>query len=524
MNLDSTKKISQGARRFFTGTLASRITGMIRDVSMASYFGADPHIAAFMVAFRFSHLLRRIFGEGCMQSAFIPHYEELRLENPRTAYQLFLNLNASILAILLLIIASATAVIGSAIGLGLFSPENQEVASLTLIMLPSLLFICLFGVNMALLQCNHHYFTPGFAPVCFNVIWISAIYFLRNSSPALAMKWLAFSIIIACFLQWLITVPETWRICRPHIKSFTVRIFSSDVIKLFVPVALGILGVAAEQINGAMDSIFARESTLAGPAYLWYSIRLQQLPLALFGIAFSGALLPPLARAMKNGKMQDAIKFLRFGLTSSLTFVVPVSFACLVLGPASINLLYGHGEFNSLDILNSTRCLWGYALGLAPMVIILVIAPAFYSQGRYGTTSIASVSSVVINLSLNTLFIYGLSWPTESVAYATSLSAWWNLCFLIYKVQKNVDPKLMSSIFPHFVKITMASFGALASAIWVDSSVLSKSPFQETIWKLSPQYSSEFSQQCTELLLPSLAFFLVYGVLIKTLRINGKTA
>jgi len=431
MKTDSTLDIFRSAKRFFSGTMLSRITGMLRDIAMASAFGIDASIAALMVAFRFAHLLRRLFGEGALQSAFIPQFEALRHDSPGRASKFYRDLTGTLSLGLFLIVIASMIVLGSLLKFGHFSPDNSEILLLTLIMMPSLLFICLFGLNAALLQCEKSYFMPSVAPVAFNLIWIGGVAYLWHSPPSSAMPYLAGFIALGCMFQWLLTVPQTWQ----HLSTKGFRIISSDVRRLSKPLFLGIIGVAASQINNALDVVFARYASEEGPAMLWYAIRIQQLPLALFGIALSGALLPPLSRAIKARNFEKSREFLQFAVKRGLAVMIPITLFLWVMGKPCISLIYGHGSFTSIASEKTTDCLMGYTFGLVPMTLVLILAPAFFVQGNYRTPTIATTLSMGCNIILNTIFIMGLGWGAASVAYATSISAWLQLGFLSYHLR-----------------------------------------------------------------------------------------
>src|SRR5262249_29789285 len=150
---DTTQSIFKSASRFFSGTMLSRISGMLRDMSMAFAFGTGESVAAFFVAFRFAHLLRRLLGEGAMQSAFVPKFEELRQKDPKHACQFFMNLYGLLTLVLLAVIVIGVGFLSGMHFLADFSEGNREIISLMMIMAPSLLFICLYGLNSSLMQC-----------------------------------------------------------------------------------------------------------------------------------------------------------------------------------------------------------------------------------------------------------------------------------------------------------------------------------------------------------------------------------
>lgn len=434
---DSTHSILSSAKRFFSGTILSRITGMLRDVSMAYAFGTHEAVAAFLVAFRLSHLLRRLFGEGALQSAFIPQFEEIRSHNSQSACQFFRDLHIWLTLGLMIFIFSSMAILGGVWLYGGLSPGNAEIVSLSMLLMPSLLFICLFGLNASLLQCEKSYFVPGVAPVAFNLIWVVGALLLHNVPATEAMPWLSVWVIAACVSQWLMTVPKTMQILRKNGVSFyqNITLFSRDLKAFYKPLFFGIVGVAATQVNNALDAIFARYANEEGPAMLWYALRIQQLPLALFGVAIAGALLPPLTRALKNQEREKYLSFLQFAIRKSCALMIPLTVSLILMGDTCVALLFGRGDFDAHSIMGTARCLMGYSLGLIPMALVLVVAPAFYAQKDTLTPAKISLISVLMNVGLNAFFVFSLGLGEVSIAIATSISSWVNLGLLVYLVK-----------------------------------------------------------------------------------------
>lgn len=440
MQQDTTHTILRSARHFFSGTVLSRISGMLRDVSMAAAFGAHESVAAFLVAYRLSHLLRRLFGEGAMQSAFVPQFEQLRQRNPQKAFGFFRDLMLLLAFGLSLLVTIVIIGCEFIIRLGLLDPENLQIVILMQRMMPGLLFICLYGLSASLLQCEKSYFIPGVAPVVFNVIWILGVLILWYLPVEEAMQWLSLWMVCACFGQWIITMPQVWKIFRQQKRDElllqSIGSYWKEIRSCIKPLLLGILGVAATQINSAVDAIFAWHAEEQGPAFLWYALRMQQLPLALFGVAVTGALLPPLARAAKAGNEEEFQKFLKFGLRRTVIIMLPITIGIFLFGRNAISLLYGRGDFDAVAIEGTLHCLWGYGLGLLPMVLVLLLASAFHARSEQRVPALASACSVVINILLNIGMIFGLGLGAMSIAIATSISAWFNLGFLAWNLRK----------------------------------------------------------------------------------------
>ncbi len=419
---DTMHTIAASARQFFSGTLLSRFSGFLRDVATAAAFGTSPEIAAFMLAFRLSQLMRRLFGEGALQTAFIPQFEKARAENPAKGMQFYMDLWVALTLLLSVLIG---------VGMGLlsflspsFSPENRQIADLTIAMLPSLLFICLYGLNTALLQCNKHYFISSLAPLFFNLTWMAAL------SLSSSVYTLAIMINAACCLQWLATMPQTMQMLSPFWSKIHWRWQPMKIASFYKPFAFSFIGVMAVQVNSAVDFFFARAADPSGPALLWYAIRLQQLPLALFGIAASSALLPPLARAAERQDFTKLHFFFWNAFKRCCAWALPCTLLLMLFGSDLVRIVYQRGDFSEAAVMATTWCLWGYALGLFPSAAILLVAPVFYAQKNYQLPMAASLVSIGSNIALNSLFIIGFGFGPASVALATSLSAGLNLIVL----------------------------------------------------------------------------------------------
>ncbi len=462
---DSTRLIRLSALKFFSGTLLSRVTGYGRDVALAYSFGTEPMLASFLVAFRFAHLARRLFGEGSLQNLFIPHFEELRAKNEEKEKRFFKDLTASIALLTALLALTAICV--------LFFFSAQPIALMTAMMLPSLPFICLFGLNTALLECEKRYFLPGIAPVAFNLTWIAATLFLGQNTSSFPAIGLSFAVVIACIAQWCVTLPDTLSLTRESTNR-RPRFFTPEVRSLWKPLLLANIGVAASQINNALDPLFALFANEEGPAWLWYAIRVQQLPLALFGISLTSALLPPLSRAIKRANHVECSHYFTYACRKIALLTLPISCALFSAAPLSIALLFGHGAFHEESIAHTSLCLIAYGVGLFPMAYVLVAAPALYAFGDFKTAARASIYAMALNCGLNALFILGFGWSAATVALATSIAAFANL-YLLNQALKGFLVQ-DESLLKDYGFILSASIAGLVAMLFSDYAVWGQIP------------------------------------------------
>jgi putative peptidoglycan lipid II flippase len=428
--------IKKSANHFLYGTLLSRLTGFFRDVALSYFFGSSALIANFMVAFRFSYLFRRLLGESSLSSSFIPHFEGLRKEDPKKATFFYRDLFYSLFLILVFVVVLLELLLG--IG-KLFIQEKQisEILTFSQIMLPGLIFICLYALSAALLQCHKNYFLPAVAPIAFNLIWILFIAFYHRSYLPHAIIGLSVGIVIAYFFQWLMVAPSSFKKHDLTLKEWAKpELFSPTLKQLIKPFFYTVMGVGALQINSALDTVFAKVACDEGPAYLWYSSRLYQLPLAFFGVSISGALLPPLSRALQENNLFQFKEFFQKSLIRTMGLMISITFAIFVLGGVGVNLLYGHGEFSEEATRQTLYCLWGYSWALFFASGTMILSTTFYAKKNFRYPSMIALNAVVLNVLLNILFVFFLHWGAISIAIATSISSFFNFCALAYRLQK----------------------------------------------------------------------------------------
>lgn len=455
MAMDTTRSIFLSARKFFAGTLLSRSSGLFREIAMAFCFGSTPAVAAFMVAYRLANLFRRLFGEGNLQSGFVPYFEALYGKSPKLAFEFYRDVSFSLA---FLLVGITLGVEGVLFFLGNRADEGwKEIAHLAMWMAPGLFFVCLYGLNAALLQCKKRYFLPAAAPAVFNLVWIVFAFSVSTMSQ------LAMGITAAFAFQWLLTSFQVRKEIFVHLswkEWMQPQIFSDSWKLLMKPLSLGIVGVGAMQVNSALDAIFARIADLSGPAYLWYAMRVQQLPLALFGIALSGALLPPLARAIQGGEIERYKELLKGALTQAATLMIPCTFALFALGKSGLQLLYQHGKFTEGNLNETLHCLWGYGVGLLPAVFVLLLAGGFYARKVYAIPVIASLCAVALNIALNLFFVFSLKWGAVSIAISTSLSSFLNALILYHYLRKEIGS---IQLFSQMAKLLVCS--AIATVV-----------------------------------------------------------
>ncbi len=415
--------------------MLSRVTGAIRDILMAASFGDHPSVALFIVAFRFSLLLRRFFGEGPLGSAFIPHYLTLMKTSRKVADDFFTDLLFKLMGITLLIILSTF------VGMHLFcyfypvSIKAGEITSLVTLLLPITVIVALYGLTIALHQSHHRFFCSQVSPVLTNLMWIVGIFWTRNQPINLALHHLTHFVVIGfslTFLLSLITMPRLSLMAFKRVKLSHLFIFTPTMKNVFRSFLLGIIGVGAMQINIFLDSLFALFSNDQGPIFLWYSQRFYQLAFACFSLAFTASIIPLITKFIKAEDFTKAREFFSKGACRVITGALGASLALIVMGYLCTDVFFGRGAFSHVGITSTAHCLSLYALGLVPAALIPLVASSFYAFNDFKTPMKCSLVSIGVHLICNSLFVFALGLGPASIALTTSISSSMNL-YLLYR-------------------------------------------------------------------------------------------
>lgn len=507
-------RLFRAARRFLSGTLLSKCFGLVREVALASTFGASAEIASFMVAFRLAHFFRRFIGESGLAVAFIPHFEALKAKSPAAAADFFVKLSLSLK--LLLLALSAAVAFGFYVGSSYMSGDWKEIFSLAAILSVSLFFIGLYALNQAFLQTSGRFFIGSAAPAAFNILFaLGALlaHVQTSLSPIVFLSWMA---VLGLAAQWMVTSPL---VSRAHAKlalelSPTVapaKLIGNESGKSIAKASfLGLFGLAAVQINNLIDGIFAKIADPSAPAYLWYAMRVYQLPLSLFAVSLASALLPMLSKHVKD---QEAfMSCLRAAAEKILLFMIPVTGAMVVLAPTGLALLYGRGHFSLQSLAQTTYCLLGYGLGLVSSCFVIILAQAFYARGDYKTPSLSALFSVFLNIALNALFIFYWGLGGLGIALATSIASLFNAALLRWQLKEG---RLFSKVY--LIKVLFASVIACGTVLlWsVGKHDFSSKVLLGLLDQIDPL---PFIAQLRALVLKGVAFGGIFWILLYYLR------
>jgi putative peptidoglycan lipid II flippase len=456
-------------------TLLSRVLGLLRDVVLARWFGADAGMDAFFVAFKIPNFLRRLFAEGAFSQAFVPVISEYREQYPReTVQQLVNNVAGTLLGVLSGL--TIVGVLASPVLVAVFAPgfiyrdqDQFELAALMLRMtFPYLLFVSLVAFAAGILNTYGRFAAASFVPVWLNVVLIGAAILV---APGLAHPELALAggVFVAGLVQVLFLLPSLRRagfFPRPAwgIRDEGVR----RIMKLMLP---GIIGSSVAQINLLFDTLIASFLVAGSVSWLYYSDRLVEFPLGVFAIALSTVILPSLSRSHANNSDAEFSRTLDWGLRLVLLIGIPSAIGLSLLARPMIATLFHYGDFSGQDVNMAGLSLMAYAFGLPGFMLIKVLAPAFYSRKDTRTPVRIAVAALLTNMVLNLVFVVPMVLlhipaPHAGLALATSLAAWVNAGLLFTVLRRKQIFRPQAGWLRLFLQMGLAGAALGALLLW----------------------------------------------------------
>ncbi|WP_245888799.1 murein biosynthesis integral membrane protein MurJ [Halomonas denitrificans] len=418
-------------------TMLSRVMGLVRDVVIATLFGAGDGADAFFVAFKIPNFLRRLFAEGAFNQAFVPVLSEYATRGSKREVKELLDAVAGSLTAVLALI-TALAMLAAPWLVWVFAPGfGRDPAKLALtadmlrLTFPYLLLISLTAFAGSTLNTWNRFAVPAFTPVLLNLSLIGAALLLTPlfAEPAMALGWgvliagaaqLAFQV---PFLARLGLLPRPW----PDFAHSGVR----RILRLMAP---ALFGVSVSQINLLLDTVLASLLAAGSVSWLYYSDRLVELPLGVFGIAIGTVILPALSRRHAEQSGEHFSAMLDWALRTVLLLGLPAALALSVLAEPLLVTLFHYGAMTERDITMAAMSLRAYAVGLVAFMLIKVLAPGFFARQDTKTPVKVGIIAMVANMVFNLILIWPLA--HAGLALATALSAFLNAGLLGWLLRK----------------------------------------------------------------------------------------
>ncbi|MDR2661585.1 MAG: murein biosynthesis integral membrane protein MurJ [Treponema sp.] len=455
-------------------TLASRVLGLLREMTKAALLGTSALSDAFSVAFMIPNLFRRLFAEGSIAVAFIPTLKEYLLEGDKSKTREFISCVFTFLSFFVSL-AVALGMLLCPLLIRLFFMKDaaeapisdmwvfDETVLLTRIMFPFLAFISIAALFQGILNSVHVFAPSGLAPILLNVVTIACAYALSplTKNPARAM---ATGIIIGGFLEAAIQFPFVWkkgfRFFFTGLRRALKNPGTKAVCRLIGPT---IIGMAAYQLNDLVSTILASNAGEGIVSSLQYSLRLQELILGVFAVSIGTVLLPDLAEHAKSGRWQDYNNRLNQAMDIIALITIPITFFFLAQGENLIRLLFQTRSFNEESVALTYAAFIFHMPGLLFIALNRILAPAFYAQSDSRSPTLAGILSFGVNIALAA----SLARPLKGagVALALTVASAANTALLLAFLGRNPNIAVSRALRPAILyALKLIVFSCIAAA------------------------------------------------------------
>ncbi len=492
--LDVSRKLLKSTAITGGMTLVSRISGLIRDMLFASLIGAGAGIAAdaFYVAFRIPNFLRRIFGEGALSQSFVPVFTEYKTKYSTAETREFVDHMTGILGVILFVVTLigivAAPILVMALAPGFLDEPHKYHLTVQMLRItfPYILFVSLVAMAAGVLNSYGRFGAAAFTSVLLNLSMIGAAVWLapRMQEPVVALAW---GVFIAGVVQLLFQIPflrDIKMLPRPRLDLRKRNHGVARVFKLMLP---AIFGVSISQINMLVNTLLASFLVTGSVSWLYYSDRLMEFPLGVFGIALATVILPSLARRHARNSKEEFSHMLDWGLRWVCLIGIPASVALVILSIPLLTTLFHFGAFGAYDVRMTANALMAFSIGLLPFIMIKVLAPGFYARQDTKTPMRIGVVSLVVNIILSFLLVIPLK--HVGLALAISISAFVNAGMLFFTLRRHkvYQPLPGWSFFLMRVFIASAVMGAILFwgvgdfDSWINASAMHRA-YRLSIW------------------------------------------
>ncbi len=449
--------------------LCSRLLGLARETLFNALFGTKA-LQYFITAFRVPNLLRDLFAEGALSTAFITVFsKKIATEGDQSAWRLANRIGTLTIVVMGIITVLGMIFAPQLIGVlaGGFTGEDAKLtAELTSVMFPFILMVSVAAQVMGMLNAKHVFGWPAMASTFFNVgsivggLLIS--WWIDRGFGRHALFGLAWGTLIGGFMQLAVQFPSLRRIgYRPRL-DFNWR--DSGVMDVLRTMAPAVVAASAVQVNVMVNTSFATHCEDGAVAWLNNAFRLMQLPLGMFGVAIGTVALPQLARSAALGNHEEFRDALSRGIRLVFFLTIPASVGLWMLSEQILSIIYQYNKVTWHDIEESAAALRFYSLGLAAYAGMKVLAPAFYAIGKRKTPMLVSFLAIAVNFGLNSWFTK-LGFGHRGLALSTGCVALTNFALLYWCMRREIVRMDTGRLIVTLVKVFLAS-DALALVCW----------------------------------------------------------
>jgi putative peptidoglycan lipid II flippase len=434
------RRIAKATGIMALATGLSRIAGLVRDMVVATVFGAGYAADAFFVAFTIPNLLRRFFAEGSLTAAFVPTFTEVYhrdgLEASREVFRICWTLLLLVLAAVTLLGILGSPWVVELIGYGFSEvPGKLELTDLlNRIMFPYIFFVSLVALLAGVLNVQGHFLSPSLSPVLLNLAMIASALLLPPlfATPIVA---LAVGVLLGGIVQFLMQIPVLYRF--GYDLKFDFRFSHPSVRRVTRLMIPGIVGVAIYQINVVVTRLFASLLEEGTVSWLYYGQRLFEFPQGIFVVSLAQAVLPSMSRQLAAKDQAGFEDSLRFALALILLVTLPAAIGMAFCAEAIYSLFFLGGAFTANDVAKSAEALAWFAPGLVFVGISRIVAPTFYALQDTRTPVWVSFWTLLVSVIASLLLMHPLQ--HAGLALALTISSVFNAVVLIWLLDRRLN-------------------------------------------------------------------------------------
>jgi putative peptidoglycan lipid II flippase len=509
------KKSGSKKSAFIVGisVMGSRLMGVVREQIFAFMFGSSNVADAFLTAFRIPNLLRDLFAEGALSTAFTTTFTKTwHKEGEGAAWhlaRLVLSMLTFVLGIICVLGTLGAPWLVHIIGGGFVDvPGKFELTvRMTQLLFPFILFVSLAAAAMGILNSRNVFGIPASASTVFNIVSVIAGALLAYlfepqqswSHPHFGERaifgW-CFGVLLGGLAQLAMQLPALFQQGFNYRGILKFRDFFHDpglrmVMILMVPSAIA---GSAVQINVAVNGQFA--SHIPGAvSWLYYAFRLVQLPIGIFGVAIATVTLPAVARQHALDDLKAFGKTVEEALRFGFYLTLPASLGLCAIAAPVIQLIYEHGTFKAASTQQTALALQAYTIGLAGYSGIKILVPCFYAMQPPRFESVpgstfwqsfrhfiwnvvlftparVSLIGIAINLVLCFVLYDYCNLGHVGLAMTTGFVAVLNFLQLTYAISQKINLGTAADWLSYFARVSLAALACGGTVLALDTLLL----------------------------------------------------
>jgi putative peptidoglycan lipid II flippase len=467
----------QGFRQIASLTALSRVFGMLRDMAFAYFLGAAGLMDGWVIAFKIPNLARRLFGEGAASSSLIPIYSEQLHKNPEASKKLACTVVTVVFVLLAGMVLLGEGIIWGYYGFFSVLPSTDLKLTLSGIMLPYTIMICVVAILGGILNAHRHFAMPAAAPIVLNIFIIGSLCIGGwgfGIEPGSLVFVVAGAVLVAGLVQLFMQL-RPLRARGVYIRpAWQVR--SEEFKKIIILMGPMILGLAATQINTLADdfialwfsgsqekgeffTLFGREIRYpmweGAVSQLFYSQRLYQFPLGILGISLATAIFPVMSSEAARKDFDALAKTISRGIRAAIFIALPATAGLMLVRNLVVSVLFERGQFTSKDTTLTAGVLFFYCLGLCGFFMQQVATRAFYSIQDSKMPAKSALLAVFVNIVLNLTLMWFIG--VAGLALSTALCSYLQVVILVLALRRKFGLSIFDGMLTTLIKTLTAT-------------------------------------------------------------------